>query len=808
MKRPVRLGDYAMPPGSVSASNAHADYLYMKMPLPFTPTHLPSKRPDAAELFPAPLPSKHRDAATLFPAPRRGREGWGWFSSFVVPHSGMGVSKGIRMFSQKPFPRKAWIRILPVLLAAGLFLILSFQGVMAASTYEEVRGSFCKSDTLILDRRGEVIHEVRTDPQVRRLEWTDLKDISPALKEAVVAAEDRRFYLHGGVDYRAMAVALIRALSFGGVRGASTISMQLASIVDSSLQSRKRRRSIEQKWNQIKTAVEIERSWTKEKILEAYLNIVGFRGEMEGISAASRGIFKKQPHGLDRSEALILASLIRSPGASREKLMKRASNLCKYLNWDVDEERLKDNVTGIFERTNFPRPMQNLAPHAARHILRGRKGEGSISTTIDSGVQRFSIERLKAHLSILKNQNVNEAAVLVADNPTGEILAYVSISEKSPYVDGIRARRQAGSSLKPFLYALAFDERLLTPASLLDDSKLDIGFPNGIYSPGNYDNLYRGKVTARTALASSLNIPAVRCLSLVGIDVFLAKLRCAGIERLNDSGEFYGPSLALGTADVSLFELVRSYMALANSGTRKELRFERGAPETGKRIFSDEAAFMVSDILSDREARSVTFGLENPLTTRFWSAVKTGTSKDMRDNWCVGYTNHYTVGVWFGNFSGMPMRDVSGVSGAAQVWTEIISRLHSGEMASPPAAPSGVVSEAVSIEGVKRREWFVKGTEPASDILVAARPMQRIKYPADGQIVTLDCDIPEAFQRIIFSARVSDADNQWLLNGRPMGSAAERCAWKPQRGKYRLTLADRSGGTLDSVNFEVRGPDG
>ena len=212
----------------------------------------------------------------------------------------------------------------------------------------------------------------------------------------------------------------------------------------------------------------------------------------------------------------------------------------------------------------------------------------------------------------------------------------------------------------------------------MDDTPLDIAVLNGIYQPKNYDSEFRGLVTSRVALASSLNVPAVRTLSLVGIEPFLSKLRQLGIKDLNESGDFYGPSLALGSADVSLWELVNAYRTLANEGAWSELHLSPEAEyfPKPKRIFSKEGAFLVSDILSDREARSSTFGLENPLATRFWTAVKTGTSKDMRDNWCIGYSRKYTVGVWVGNFSGEPMWNVSGITGAAPIWIEMMNWLH------------------------------------------------------------------------------------------------------------------------------------
>jgi penicillin-binding protein 1C len=299
----------------------------------------------------------------------------------------------------------------------------------------------------------------------------------------------------------------------------------------------------------------------------------------------------------------------------------------------------------------------------------------------------------------------------------------------------------------------------------------------------------------------------VRLLSLVGVEPFLVKLRQLGFRGLREAGDFYGPSLALGTADVSLLDLVGAYAALANGGVRQELHLARGAEEgrNAARVFSPEAAFLVSDILADREARCFTFGLENPLATRVWSAVKTGTSKDMRDNWCVGYSEHYTAGVWFGNFSGRPMWDVSGITGAAQVWAEMMVRLHAGVKSLEPNPPSGVTRQAVEGSQTLRDEWFLRGTEPSARLEPTGRSFQRIRYPAKGTIITLDPDIPEDRQKVLFSAQERSRDHRWTLNGRTVGSAGAALAWKPARGKHVLSLVDREGKIMDSVPFEVRG---
>jgi len=701
------------------------------------------------------------------------------------------------------------------LLFSLILLLLSSTTAVALPTYHEVQQSYVKSDSLLLDRHGEILHELRVDKERRRLDWTPLKNISPVLMEAVIQAEDKRFYEHGGVDYRSIGAALIQGFTSESLRGASTITMQLASLLDKELQSKKGKRSIWQKERQVLNAWEIEKGWSKAEILEAYLNLVSFRGELQGIAAASRALFGKDPHGLDQCESLILTSLVRSPNASSTEISRRALYLSRAMNWRVESDDIHAKVRQVSLGPHFLRPQAALAPHIARQLLQGRPNGCTVTCTLDSRIQRFGMDRLNHHLLSLKSQNVKDGALLVLENSTGDVLAYLSYSgepSSSRFLDGVQARRQAGSTLKPFLYGLAFDQRILTPASLLDDSPLDIAVISGIYQPRNYDSQFKGFVTSRIALASSLNVPAVKTLSLVGIEPFLNKLRQLGIKGLNESGDFYGPSLALGSADVSLWELTNAYRCLANEGQWSGLRLisEENGSVQKKRVFSKEATFLISDILSDREARSATFGLENSLSTRFWTAVKTGTSKDMRDNWCVGYSRKYTVGIWTGNFSGEPMWNVSGVTGAAPIWAEMMDFLHRDVSSIKREALSGLVRKKIEFSqdvAASREEWFIRGTEPNLQNQRTGQFNPRILYPPSGTVLAVDPDIPPELQKVFFVSQIHEDDFQWVLNGSTLQMKGRTIPWTPKTGKYHLAIADKDEKVLDYVYFEVRGPE-
>ena len=663
---------------------------------------------------------------------------------------------------------------------------------------------------MLLDRHGVVLHELRADKKARRLDWTALGDISPSLREAVVCSEDKRFYAHAGVDYTALGAAALEYLSGSGRRGASTITMQLASFLNKGTAVKSRQRTLSQKTTQIFLAREIEKRWSKNEILEAYLNLVTFRGEYAGIAAASRGLFGKNPHGLERAESLILAALIRAPNARASALTVRVQQLNRRLAWNVTDAAAESEVREICLGIDHIQPRANLAAHAARALLKDQPIGTQVRSTLDARLQKFAAEHLARQVNALADQNVQQGALVVLDNKTGDVLAYVSYSAQASmgtFVDGVWALRQTGSTLKPFLYATAFDRRLLTAASILDDSPLDVAIPGGIYQPGNYDSSFHGEVSARVALASSLNVPAVRVLSLVGTESFLNILRGLGIRHLEESGDFYGLSLALGSADMSLWELTNAYRALANQGTWSEAHL---TPEPGhparprKAIFSPQAAFIVSDILADRDARSDTFGLENPLSTRYWSAVKTGTSKDMRDNWCVGFSHRYTVGVWVGNFSGASMWNVSGIAGAAPVWCAVMNDLHGRDAGFKPLAPKGLVrTKPVGI--ADRAEWFIAGTQPENGETAAVREGCRIIYPPDGTLIALDPDIPEHLQKVSFVGQIgAQSEMRWVLNGQPVEDQGNTILWTPRSGRHVLALIDRQNKVVDSVEFEVK----
>jgi penicillin-binding protein 1C len=678
-------------------------------------------------------------------------------------------------------------------------------------TPAQVKAAWKPSDAQLLDRRGVPLESVRIDMSARRQPWVALADISPSLGRAVMQAEDQRFMEHGGIDFRAAGQAawdnLFRVQSSRSrLRGASTITMQLAGLLDPALAPRAAGRSWRQKWDQALAARELEAGWSKQQILEAYLNLASYRGELQGIGAAARGLFGKAPSGLDTGESAILASLLRAPGASSREVGRRACALaaelqaassCASIEWQAEVALSRPGAA-------FKQP----PPQAARLMMEGGAvAPGPLRSTLDAALQRFAAATLRRHLAELAERNVGDGALVVLDNDSGEILAYVANTGRGE-VDGAAALRQAGSTLKPFLYELAIERGLLHAASLLDDTPVDIPTVGGLYVPQNYDRRYHEVASVRTSLAGSLNIPAVRTLMLTGLERFHGRLRELGLSSLTEAADFYGYSLALGSADVSLLELTNAYRTLANGGLQGSVSLRARALEPKRRVLDERAAFIVGDILSDRGARSVTFGLRNELATSFWSAVKTGTSKDMRDNWCIGYSSRYTVGVWVGNFDGSPMWDVSGVAGAAPVWRDLMDYLHRDSPSRAPGPPPGLVRQTVAFTPAveaPRSEWFVRGTETSSVELPAPGQRQpKILYPADSSLIALDPDIPERLQRLRFQAQ-GEAGLAWMLDGEALAPAVLAAGWAPAPGKHEVKLVGGDGRVLASARFEVRG---
>ncbi|HMA25239.1 MAG TPA: penicillin-binding protein 1C [Gemmatimonadaceae bacterium] len=587
----------------------------------------------------------------------------------------------------------------------------------------------------IEDRNGIPLRSTRADDG-SNARWVPYERIDPDLINAFVAVEDHRFWDHHGIDVRAVGRAIrdnVRARRV--VSGASTITMQLARLLWPA------GRTWGGKASQAMLSLRLERHLSKQQILEQYLNRVELGQGTVGVAAAAALYFKTSASEVSIGQAATLAGLAHAPSrdnpqvslsrarARRSLALVRMQRMGFVIRDDVARARDEPLVSGT-------RQAPFLAPHFTTHVLawtaaaRDSTRVARIRTSIDVGLQTELEGEVKHTVEVLGDRGVGQAAVVVLDNATGEVLAWVGSPDfwgsENGQTDMVVSPRQPGSALKPFLYGLALD-RGFTAATILPDIPKTYPTTIGAYRPRDYDRRFRGPVRAREALASSYNVPAVELASRIGASSLLQTLRLAGFESLSRDADYYGLGLALGNGDVSLLELANGYRALANGGEWRPWTWRPVSPgrtEAGdkRRVVSPVANAIVLDILSDPAARMPGFGFETPFDFPFPVAVKTGTSRHFTDNWAVGTTRGFTVAVWAGNFNGHPMEGVSGVTGAGPLLHRAVMavarRVPPGALTTP--AEAGAVSVPVCrLSGMRATthcakidEWFVRGTEP------------------------------------------------------------------------------------------------
>jgi len=585
------------------------------------------------------------------------------------------------------------------------------------------------------DRNGLVLRSTRAgDGTLQR--WLSLGEIDPDLLEAFVAGEDHRFYDHHGVDLRAVGRAIKDNLRARRVRsGASTITMQLARLLRPGGSRTWRGKMLQAFW-----ALRLEAHLSKQETLEQYLNRVPLGQGTVGVDAAAALYFNGSAARLSLGQAALLAGLASAPSTdnpfvapdrarSRRALVLGRIGRYGYVNADALDRASREPL--VVPRSTPP----FLAPHFTSRVLQWldtTATAGTWRTALDLPLQTALEGEVRHTVNSLSNQGVREAALVVIDNATGELLAWVGSpdfwADSAGQVDMVVSPRQPGSALKPFLYGLAFD-RGYTPASVLPDVARAYPTSTGPYQPRNYDRRFHGPVRAREALASSYNVPAVELTDRVGAASLLTVLRAAGFGSLARSAQYYGLGLALGNGDVTLLELANGYRGLATEGVWHAVDWRRLSPDArpagDRRFVSAGSAALVLDILADPTARIPGFGVETPFDFPFPAAVKTGTSHHFTDNWAVGVTGGFTVAVWVGNFDGEPMRGVSGVTGAGPLLRRAMlvtaRRYAPGELPSPRTVGATRV-RICALSGLRARggcadldEWFLPGTAPQQE---------------------------------------------------------------------------------------------
>lgn len=745
-------------------------------------------------------------------------------------------------FAAHPRVRRALI-VLAIAVAAPIALL----GVLhLAFPYPAAKLSL-EPSPIVRDRHGEPLRRLLGASQVWRIP-VRLSEMSPALVEATIAAEDRRFREHCGVD----SIALLRAIYLNlrharVISGASTLTMQLAKLIEP------RPRTFWGKTVEAFRALQLERLLTKDQILEQYLNRAPYGGNLSGVEAAARAYFGRHAGELDLAQATLLAGLPQAPSRLRpDRNPERARVRRDYVLDRMGDLELL-SAAEIAGARAAPvevrrRPFEWVARHFTLRFEDVALAGDDVRTTLDLNLQQLAEDRLAAHVQRLAAGGVGNGAVVVIEHATGAVRALVgSVRWTEPamdlgdpddgQVDGTRARRSPGSTLKPFLYALALDRGILGPSEIV----FDVPVAYRDYEPENMDGTCQGPIPLRDALVASLNLPAVRTLQQVGLPSFVSTLRGLGLNTLTAPPERYGLGLALGGCEVTLLALTHAYTVLARGGTFAPLRWiedgaPAGIPALGARpmpVFSEEACAVITRFLQDRGRLGLTApGTGGAAGSRI--AWKTGTSHGHHDAWCVGYDPQYTIGVWLGNPSGRPSAALVAVESAAPLVQDLFAAIGARTDDAWPPTPAGLyerpicavsgqalgphcteratgtalrirTSDAPCVvhrapgqttwpddvyEWLKERGLGGTPTAPAHP----ARGGPRIVSPQDGEKFVLLGDGIEA-SRVTLRATARSGPLHWFVDAQRIAEAGpdEAVVWTLTEGEHRIVCVSADG---------------
>lgn len=617
-----------------------------------------------------------------------------------------------------------------------------------------------KDSTKILDKNGTVLYSIYRD--YNRL-YVPLKDIPKNLQEATIVAEDADFYKNSGFSIRGYLRVLKDLLLYRRLTGGSTITQQL---VKNALLSPER--ALSRKIKEFILAVQVDRKYSKDQILEMYLNNIPYGGTAVGVEAASELYFHKHSKELDLAQSAFLAGLPQSPtyyspfsGDGKSYIDRTKYVLRRLVEEGYISQKQSDSALKEVEGFKFSQNQGSIkAPHFVMYVKKQledmfgtnlvENGNLEVTTTLNYDYQKKAEEIVKSEIDKLSKYNVKNGAAMVLDAKTGGILVmvgskdYFDLKSGGNFNAAVQGLRQPGSSLKPIVYATAF-ERGYTPSSLVMDVSTDFLTPGSpIYTPVNYDGKFHGPVQLRFALGNSLNIPAVKTLARVGIKPVMQKAFDMGITNWKPTDESLnnvGLSLVLGGREANLLQITSAYQVFANHGVKQEpfaiveVKDSHGKviykhrDSEGAKVLSSGIAFLISHILLDNNARTLAFGPNSWLNIPGRTvAVKTGTTDQKRDNWTIGYTPSYVVGVWVGNNDNSKMNPIiaSGVTGASPIWNKIMTAVLRGKPNEQFQKPSDVTAIEIDslggglpVDGQGRRtEYFIKGTEPTTPALI------------------------------------------------------------------------------------------
>jgi penicillin-binding protein 1C len=650
--------------------------------------------------------------------------------------------------------------------------------------------------TTIVDRNGKLLRAYAMADGRWRLPVDARTGVDPGYLKLLLAYEDRRFYSHAGVDPLALGRAALQLVTRGQiVSGGSTITMQLARLMEP-----RRERSVYAKLRQMVRALQIERQLTKDQILDLYLALAPFGGNLEGIRAASIGYFGKEPKRLSLAEAALLVALPQSPETRRldrhPDVARKARD--RVLDRMVEDGSVSDEDAVQARAVPVPRlrkPMPILAPHSSDQAIATVKDTPVIRLTLEAGLQKV-LEALARDRAIALGSNISVGLIAV-DNESGDVLARVGSPDyfddrRAGQVDMTRAVRSPGSTLKPFIYGLAFEDGFVHPESLIDDRPIRFGS----YAPENFDMTFQGTVPVRKALQFSLNVPAIALLDRVGASRLSSRLKQAGVNLVLPKDEAPGLAMGLGGVGVTLKDLTQLYVGLARLGNTSPLREIMTARHDGRdslRLMDQVAAWQIGNVLIGTPPP------ENGVHNRI--AFKTGTSYGYRDAWSVGYDGRITIGVWVGRPDGAPVPGLLGRTAAAPILFDAFARTGKLPAALPKAPKGALVASNAKLPLPLRR------FRPVGELVrTGAEQAPRIQFPLNGS--RIDVDRSGGAQLSAMPVKVAGGvlPMTVLLNGAAVGeidSRRQRLVDPPGPGFARLTVIDATG-AADTVVIRMQ----
>ena len=699
------------------------------------------------------------------------------------------------------------------------------------------------------DRTGREIAVVAS-VRARQAEAVTLAEMGRWLPPVTVGLEDRKFWAHRGVDLWALGGAICRNVGNGRViSGGSTIAQQLIK----NTRPRTGWRWYDKAYEAL-AARRLTRTWSKERILEEYLNRIDYGNRRVGPRAAARAYFGKEPADLTVAEAVFLAGLPQSP--TRHNPWSRPQKAAERYRRSLAvlaQRGVLDPATLAALGDEPPPVLRRRLPNAAPHfvdaiVARWPELRGRVRTTLDLPLQQAVAALARDHVQRLSGQGVGQAAVVVIDNRDGAVVAMVGSADYAGpdgEINGALLPRSGGSVLKPFLYVEAIERKLLTAASVLPDTPDAIRAEYVDYDPQNFDERYLGPVRVREALASSLNVPAVYALSRVGARTFFDRLHEWGFRFPRGLHE-YGAGLILGNAEPRLVDLVAAFAGIAREGRVTDWRMLEAEPVRGRVVATPEATAIVADILCDDDARRRAFGRGSVLATPVRVPCKTGTSSAFRDAWTVGSTAQHTVAVWAGNFDGRAMEGTASIEAAAPLWRAVVDELLATDTGVlPPTEGQGMVAAEVCRLTGRRptddspgivREWFLAGTEPTETAavwlrseagrtmitlpreyeawcasaqnhlgaIVESRHALAIRRPTEGGEYVIDHALPLLQQMVPLEATLPPGiESFWTVNGRPvLAQAGGAVLWPMEPGEFCAVVT--AAGMRAEVRFRVR----